>query len=215
LGGWTFSGALEGFYEWNFNQPIDRINLLRAYATRANTFALQQVALILERAPKVDRGDRIGLRVPKVTWTVNYYFGQEQRDDGQPEGPNGYFRVFDTYGTYTPTAALSFGLDVNRVSSEVTTSGPKGTLVGLGTYARYQLTTPAAVAFRYERLDDDGGLFGGVQQLLQEATFTGEYKLAEGFLVRAEFRRDWSNRLFFPGDAPGSLRSGQNTALVG
>jgi len=152
---------------------------------------------------------------PKVTWTVNYYFGQEQPDEGQPGGPNGYFRVFDTYVTYTPMAALSLGLDVNRASNEVTKKGSRGTLTGLGAYARYQFTTPATVAFRYERLDDDGGLFGGIQQLLQEVTFTGEYKLAEGFLVRAEFRRDWSSHRFFPGDRPGSLHSAQSTALVG
>jgi hypothetical protein len=54
LDGWTFSGTPEGFYQWNFNQRPDRINLLRAYDTRANTFALQQVALLLERAPKPD-----------------------------------------------------------------------------------------------------------------------------------------------------------------
>jgi hypothetical protein len=40
--------------------------------------------------------------------------------------------------------------------------------------------------------------------------------LAEGLLVRAEFRRDWSNERFFPGRLGGvDLRRGQNTALVG
>ena len=34
-----------------------------------------------------------------VTWTVNYYFGQEQPDGGEPGGPDGFFRVFDTYVT--------------------------------------------------------------------------------------------------------------------
>ena len=67
---------------------------------------------------------------------------------------------------------------------------------------------------RYERLDDEG-LFGGIEQVLQEATLTAEYKLADGFLVRAEFRRDWSNERFFPGRFGGDdLRQVQNTALV-
>ena len=68
---------------------------------------------------------------------------------------------------------------------------------------------------RYERLDDEG-LFGGIDQVLQEATLTAEYKLADGFLARGEFRRDWSNERFFPGRlAATDLRHGQNTALVG
>ena len=52
--------------------------------------------------------------------------------------------------------------------------------------------------------------------MLHEATFTAEHKLADGFLVRAEFRRDWSNERFFPGRAGTSdLRQQQNTALIG
>ena len=34
-------------------------------------------------------------------------------------GPDGFFRVFDTYVTYTATSRLSFGLDVNYVTNEV------------------------------------------------------------------------------------------------
>jgi hypothetical protein len=71
------------------------------------------------------------------------------------------------------------------------------------------------VGVRYERLDDEG-LFGGIEQVLQETTLAAEYKLADGFLVRAELRRDWSNERFFPGrfrDA--DLQQAQNTALVG
>ena len=76
------------------------------------------------------------------------------------------------------------------------------------------MSTPAALALRYERLDDEG-LFGGIEQVLQEVTVTFEYKFADGFLVRGEFRRDWSNERFFTGPRPGDLRTDQNTALVG
>ena len=31
----------------------------------------------------------------KVEWTVNYYFGQEQADGNLPDGPDGFFKVFD------------------------------------------------------------------------------------------------------------------------
>jgi hypothetical protein len=150
-----------------------------------------------------------------VTWTVNYYFGQEQGDGGEPGGPDGFFRVFDTYVTVTPTSALTLGVDANYVTNEVDRADPSLSLQGLGTYARYQVTSAGALGVRYERLDDEG-LFGGIDQVLHEVTVTGEYKLADGFLLRAEYRRDWSNELFFPGrlGAP-DLRGHQNTVLLG
>ena len=150
-----------------------------------------------------------------VTWTVNYYFGQEQPDGGEPGGTDGFFRVFDTYVTVTPTAALTLGVDVNYTTNEVRAEDAALSLQGTGVYARYQLTQRAAIGVRYERLDDQG-LFGGIDQVLHEATFTAEHKLADGFLVRAEFRRDWSSERFFPGRAGTSdLRQQQNTALIG
>jgi hypothetical protein len=333
----VFGAGVEGFYQYNWNQPHDRVNLLRAYDTRANVFGIQQANIIVESVPKVDAGRRFGARIDlqfgqatetvqggaaneprpdvyrhvwqaygtyvfpvgrglqtdfgkfassldyetnyakdnnqfsraylfnflpfyhsglkvslpitdtvtavymltngiqqtedfnnfksnhvmaiikpnsKVAWTVNYYFGQEQPDGGEPDGPDGFFRVFDTYVAYTATAKLGFGVDVNYVTNEVNKADPELSLQGIGAYARYQVSSPAALSIRYERLDDEG-LFGGIDQVLQEATATLEYKFADGFLVRGEFRRDWSNEAFFTTDHPDVLKAHQNTFLVG
>jgi hypothetical protein len=334
-----FGATFEGYYQYNWNRPPDRSLVLRAYDTRANTFGIQQAALVVDAAPDVEVGRRYGLRVdlqfgqatetvqggaaneprpnvyrhvwqaygsylfpvganglqtdfgkfasmlgyetnyakdnqafsraylfnflpfyhsgirvtfpvndkvsllymltngiqqteefndfksnhvaaivkPKstVTWAVNYYFGQEQADNGEPGGPDGFFRVFDMYVTVTPTSALTLGLDANYVTNEVNEDDPSLSLQGVGAYARYQVTTPVAFAVRYERLDDEG-LFGGIDQVLQEVTLTAEYKLADGFILRGEFRRDWSNESFFPGRlGADDLRGHQNTALIG
>jgi hypothetical protein len=153
--------------------------------------------------------------VSQVTWTVNYYFGQEQADGGEPGGPDGFFRVFDTYVTIAPTSTLALGLDVNWVSNEFTKANPSLSLQGIGAYARYQLTPAGALGVRYERLDDEG-LFGGIDQVLHEATITAEYKFTDGFLARGECRRDWSNERFFPGRLGSEdLRKHQNTLLIG
>jgi putative OmpL-like beta-barrel porin-2 len=152
--------------------------------------------------------------VSQVTWTINYYFGQEQSDGGETDGPDGFFRVFDTYVTVTPTSALTLALDVNYVTNEVNKADSSVSLNGVGAYARCQLTSRAAAGLRYERLDDEG-LFGGIDQVLQEGTATAELKLADGFLVRGEFRRDWSNQPFFPGPRAAELRDHQNTLLAG
>jgi len=149
-----------------------------------------------------------------LNWTTSYYFGHEQSDGGQPDGPNGDFRVIDSYVAYAVTPKLGLGLDVNYTTSEVNESDPFLSLQGIGAYARYRLTTPLTLALRYERLDDEG-LFGGIEQVLQEVTATTEYKFAEGFLMRGELRRDWSDQPFFTGPVPGDLRDDQETVLVG
>ena len=329
--------TLEGFYQYNWNRPYDRINLLRAYDTRSNVFGIQQTAIVIESAPAVEQGRRFGARVDlqfgqatetvqggaaneprpdvyrhvwqaygtyvfpvgrglqmdfgkfasslgyetnyakdnnhfsraylfnflpfyhsglratlpvsdhvtlmymltngiqqtedfndfksnhvaaivepttSLTWTLNYYAGQEQPDGGEPEGPDGYFKVIDSYVAWTATPALSVGLDVNYVTNEVNKADEALALQGTGLYTRYQLSSPAALSLRYERLDDEG-LFGGIDQVLHGLTATAEYRLAEGFLVRGEFRRDWSSERYFTGPRPDDRRDHQNTALVG
>jgi hypothetical protein len=82
-------------------------------------------------------------------------------------------------------------------------------------YARYRFTPKFALAGRAEYLSDRGGLFSGVTQALKETTLTADYNVAEGFLVRTEWRRDFSNHPFFLTAAPGVLKREQNTATLG
>jgi predicted porin len=149
-----------------------------------------------------------------VTWTTSYYFGQEQPDGERPDGPDGFFRVFDTYASYAAAKNVSVGVDLTHLTNQVTTSDSTLSLTGVGAYARYQLGPAKALSLRYEWLDDEG-LFGGPAQKLQEVTATAEYRFADGFLMRGEVRSDWSNQRFFTGPAPGDLRASQTTALVG
>jgi hypothetical protein len=54
-----------------------------------------------------------------------------------------------------------------------------------------------------------------VTQALKESTATAEYKFADGFLARMEWRRDFSNQPFFLTDVPNVLKKEQNTATLG
>ena len=166
-----------------------------------NDFKSHQVSVVLKPTAK-------------IAATGNFYTGQEQPDGGEPDGPDGRFQVIDAYVTYTATSALTLGVDVNHTTNEVNKADDALAMTGVGTYARYQLTPAGAVGVRYEYLDDEG-LFGGIDQKLQEVTLTGEYKFADGFLVRGEFRRDWSNEDFFPAPTSATPRAHQNTVLVG
>src|SRR4051812_44856953 len=63
LDGVAFAIGFDGYYSWNANHPLGRINLLRAYDVSSNTFSLNQATVIVERAPDVAKGRRVGLRL--------------------------------------------------------------------------------------------------------------------------------------------------------
>lgn len=356
--GTSINGALDGYYGYNFNQPIGRVNLLRAYDVSSDSFSLNQANLIIERAPDLDAKRRYGLRLdfqfgqatetlqgsaanelrpqayrpifqaygtyvfpvghgltvdfgkwasalgvesnynkdqinysrsylfdflpfyhtgfragydlsPKVSltywlvngaqqtedfngfksqafivtlkptstvnWNLNYYFGQEQRDvnavlnPGLPVGPtqpglpvanisptpDGREHILDTYLTWNATPKLTLVGEGDYVINRLFSSSVPQHASGGAAYARYQFTPKFALAGRAEYLSDRGGLFSGANQSLKEFTATTEYRLADGFLARVEWRRDFSNKPFFLTSVPGQLKKEQNTATLG
>ena len=51
LAGTTLNLMLDGYYAYNFNRPIGRVNLLRAYDVSSNSFSLNQATVVIERTP--------------------------------------------------------------------------------------------------------------------------------------------------------------------
>ena len=86
---------------------------------------------------------------------------------------------------------------------------------GGAAYVRYQMKPKIAVAARAEYLSDCGGLFSGLTQALKENTVTFDYAVINGFLMRYEWRRDFSNQPSFLTDTQGVLSKEQNTVTVG
>jgi len=361
LAGTTVNLLLDTYYEYNFNRPLGRVNLLRAYDVSSNSFSLNQAALVLENAPDVAAGKRWGARVDlqwgqatqtlqgsqaneprpeiyraifqaygtyvipvgrgitadfgkwassigiegnytkdqmnysrsfwfdylpfyhmgarfnynftdafgvhywitngtnqteaykgfkdqsagftwqankNVSWTFNYYLGQEHPDAiyypyGAPSGspalptqqgvpfqpiaaaPAGRLHIFDSYVSWQAAPALTLAAEGDWVIERNFLHSAPSHADGGAAYARYQFTPKIAMAARGEYLSDQGGLFSGLQQSLKEATLTADYKFAEGFLLRWEWRRDFSNHPFFYTGSAGAYRRGQSTAGVG
>ena len=175
----------------------------------------------------------------RVSGQINYYFGQEQRDRNpvfyptlptlptQPgfstdvirPVPSGRLHVLDAYYTFAVNDKWTFAVEGDYVVGRVFRESSPATVWGGAGYASYQLTPKFALRGRLEYLAEkvspSGGLFSGVTQALKEGTFTAEYKLADGFLLRGEYRRDWSNQPFFLTEQPGVLKKEQNTATLG
>jgi hypothetical protein len=154
-----------------------------------------------------------------ISWTFNFYMGQEHPDvifitspgPGQQNlpsqqgiafepiqnAPTGRLRIFDMYATWQPTSALTLAAEGDYVTEQLYTYSPYQRATGGAIYARYQLTPKLALAVRGEYLADTAGLYSGVSQYLNEATFTAQYKVDDGFTVYGEWRRDSSNVPYF------------------
>lgn len=158
-----------------------------------------------------------------VTWNVNYYFGQEQRDllttvpagAQEPATPNGREHIFDSYATWTATPKLTLVGEADFVVNRTYAHSQPGRVAAGAAYARYQLPRNYALAARAEYLDDRGGLFSGTTQALKEFTATFEHQFEPGFLLRAEYRRDFSNQHYFLNATQNVLSTAQPTATLG
>lgn len=162
-----------------------------------------------------------------IAWTVNYYLGQEHPDrvvvpptspiPVQPglsfqairPAPNGRTHIFDSHVSWQPRPRLTLALEgdyfiqrlwKNRAPGQ--SSAPSHVGGGVA-YLRYQFTPKLSVASRAEYLSDRGGLFSGITQALKENTIRFDYGVADGFLMRYEWRRDFSNKPTFLSEAQG------------
>jgi hypothetical protein len=97
LGGTTLNFGIDAYYGYNFNNPIGRVNLLRAYDVSSNAFSLNQASIVLENAPDVANGKRWGAR-------LDLQFGQAtetlQGNSVNEPRPDIYRNIFQAYGTY-------------------------------------------------------------------------------------------------------------------
>ena len=344
--GTTINFGVDGYYAYNFNQPIGRENQLRAYDLSSNSFSINQASVMVEHLPVAESGKRFGGRIDlqygqatetlqgsaanesnpqvwrnlfqaygsylapvgsglqvdfgkwasslgvegnytkdqinysrsylfdflpfyhtgfranynltskvnvaywvvngaqqtddfngfksqafivtlkpakSVTWNVNYYFGEEQRDistplpagSREPATPNGREHIFDTYATWTATPKLTLVGEADFVINRVYANSEPSRVAAGAAYARYQLPRSYALAARAEYLDDRSGLFSNTSQALKEVTVTFEHQFEPGFLIRTEYRRDFSNQHYFLTATQGALDNAQSTATLG
>lgn len=356
LRGTTLNFSIDGYYGYNFNAPIGRVNLLRAYDVTSNSFNINQASIMIEHLPTTEQrlGGRLDLQfgqatetlqgssvneqrpqvwrnlfqaygsylapvgsglqidfgkwssslgnegnytkdqiaysraysfnylpfyhmgiranynlTPKVnvaywlvngandtedlngfksqaflftlkpastlSWNVNYYFGQEARDvvatlnPGTPTSPtqpglptqnispapDGREHIFDTYATWNATPKLTLVGEADFVINR-SESHQQPARVAIGSLmAKYALPRNWNIGARSEYFDDRGGLFSGKTQALKEITLVADHIFTPGFLVRAEYRRDFSNQRFFLTDTNGALAHAQTTATLG
>ncbi|MBL8207497.1 MAG: porin [Blastocatellia bacterium] len=93
-------------------------------------------------------------------------------------------------------------------------TGKRGDWTGFAGYFKYAFTDKLAFSPRFEVLRDADGLRTGTAQTVKDITLTQEIKLANNFITRFEYRRDFSNQKVFT-NSVGTAKDNQNTFIIG
>lgn len=146
----------------------------------------------------------------KASLFNSYYVGPEKTGSNE-----GYRQFIDSVLTLAPSDKANFYINYDYGVDKAGFGAQKNCFYGLGLAGHFVANSWFSVSPRWEIYNDGGGLITGKVQRLQSYTMTAEFKMAKGFLTRAEYRRDWSNQPYFDrGNEPGSHKN-QNTLLVG
>ena len=133
--GTTINVGIDGYYGYNFNAPVGRVNLLRAYDVSSNSFSLNQASLVLERLPSPESrfGGRLDLQFGQATETLQGSSANEQR-------PQVWRNIYQAYGSYLAPAGSGLEIDFGKFASS---------LGNEGNYTKDQIAYSRAYSFNY------------------------------------------------------------------
>ncbi len=119
-GGATLNYLFDGYYEYNFNDPIGGVNDLRAYDVLSNAFSINQADIILDLDPDLAAHRRYGVR-------LDLQFGQATETlQGNPANeprPEIYRNIFQVYGTYVVPVGSGLNVDFGKWASSLGAEG--------------------------------------------------------------------------------------------
>jgi hypothetical protein len=115
-GGATLNYTFDGYYGYDFNQPIGRVQYLRAYDVLSNAFSINQAGIVLDMQPDVAAGRRYGVR-------LDLQYGQATETlQGNPNNerrPEIYRNIFQAYGTYVVPLGKGLNVDFGKWASSL------------------------------------------------------------------------------------------------
>lgn len=120
LDGTTFNFYFDGYYAWNTNRPLGRVNLLRAYDTTANNFSINQTGMIVEKAPDVEAGRRWGYRLDLMYGQATETLQGGAQNEPRPQA---YRQLFQAYGSYVAPVGKGLNIDFGKWASSLGAEG--------------------------------------------------------------------------------------------
>ncbi len=118
--GTTVNFYFDGYYAWNTNRPVGRVNLLRAYDVTANNFSINQTGLMVERAANPVAGRRWGYRLDLMAGEATETLQGGAQNEPRPQV---YRHLFQAYGTYVIPVGKGLTVDFGKWASSL---GPEG-----------------------------------------------------------------------------------------
>ncbi len=133
--GTTLNFVVDGYYGYNYNEPIGRVNLLRAYDVSSNSFSLNQADVVVEHLPTPEQrmGGRVDLMFGQATETLQGSSVNEQR-------PQVWRNLYQAYGSYLAPVGSGLQIDFGKWSS---------VLGNEGNYTKDQIAYSRSFSFNY------------------------------------------------------------------
>lgn len=116
----TINFYFDGYYAWNTNRPLGRINLLRAHDVTANNFSINQTGTVIERAVDPAAGRRWGYRLDLMYGQATETLQGGAQNENRPQA---YRPMFQAYGTYVVPVGKGLTIDFGKWASAL---GPEG-----------------------------------------------------------------------------------------
>jgi len=114
LQGSTVNFSFDGYYLWNFNRPLGRVNLLRAYDVLANSFTINQAGVVVEKPTNVENDQRWGYRLDLMFGEATATLQAGAQNEPRPQL---YVPLFQAFGTYVVDIGNGLKVDFGKWAS--------------------------------------------------------------------------------------------------
>ncbi len=120
LSGTTVNFFFDGYYSWNTNRPVGRVNLLHAYDVSHNSFSINQAGTVIERLPDLAAGRRWGYRLDLMYGQATETLQGGAQNEPRPQV---YRPLFQAYGTYILPVGKGLTADFGKWASALGAEG--------------------------------------------------------------------------------------------
>jgi hypothetical protein len=199
---------IEGYDGWNDNMsrsflfgyaiPFAHTGVRARYGFGDMVSAMVMVANGWDNAVENNSNKTVGGQLAltpsdDLFFAVNGIYGAENDDDNSNNTS-----VIDIVATWSPVDLISIGFNADFGSSAAAAAeGEDAGWTGFAGYLRFNLAQTFSLSLRGEQFDDADGVRTGTAQKLTEFTISPEYRPAENFILRGDFRLDSSDKEVF------------------
>jgi hypothetical protein len=198
---------------FNYAIPFTHTGLMVGYNVTDTLSVNLHVVNGWDNTADNNSGKSFGLSVgyapmEQLSMYFNTMYGAEQF-----ESSNKRF-LFDWVATIKPMKNLSVILNVDYATEDMGPHVKDATWYGFAAIAKYDFTDRYSLAARAEYFKDEDGARTGINQSIMEITITPEIKIANGLIIRPEYRHDWAGKATFDGHHDISSKKSQDTIAL-